>query len=64
MVSITDEDILELAKKSGINEPEEFSEESLKIFARTIESLVEMNYRKKIADLENIICTRYLNSLK
>jgi len=60
MVSITDEDILELAKKSGINEPEE----SMKIFARTIESLVEMNYRKKIADLENIICTRYLNSLK
>ena len=60
MVSITDEEILLASKKLGID----IAEEDLKIFARAIESLVEMNYRKKIADLENIICTRYLNSLK
>ena len=60
MVSITDEEILLASKKLGID----IAEEDLKIFARAIESLVEMNYRKKIADLENIICTRYPNSLK
>ena len=56
---MTQDEIIEMARESGLETQNGFSE-SVFYFAK----LVALRYEKKIADLENIICQRYWNVLQ